>query len=141
MIAAALAGLITSLSSVLAEELTIRFGHQVLAFDNRQHSQGDATSYARARALIEKGFAANKNIKVEWTFFRSTGPALHESVAAKQLDFFLLGDVPAIVGRSRGLEHKFLFATSRHEPIYLAVPANSDIAPKATVEEVDREQS
>ncbi|WP_234838015.1 ABC transporter substrate-binding protein [Sinorhizobium meliloti] len=35
--------------------------------------------------------------------------------------------MPANVGRSRGLEHKFLFATTRHEPVYLAVPIDSDI--------------
>ncbi|UXN57503.1 ABC transporter substrate-binding protein [Phyllobacterium zundukense] len=124
---AALAALITALSSASAEELTIRFGHPGIGLDNKQYSYGDATSYARARELIEKEFASDKDIKVEWTFFRGAGPALNESVAAKQLDFFLLGDLPAIVGRSRGLEHRFLFATSRHEPIYLAVPANSDI--------------
>ncbi|WEX91709.1 ABC transporter substrate-binding protein (plasmid) [Sinorhizobium garamanticum] len=126
-IAAVLAALLTSLSSVSAEELTIRLGHPGTGLDNRQYSHGDATSYARARELIEREFASDKDIKVEWTYFRGAGPALNESVAAEQLDFFLLGDLPAIVGRSRGLEHKFLFATSRHEPIYLAVPANSDI--------------
>lgn len=126
-IAAAVAALITSLGSVSAEELTIRFGHPGTGLDNRQYSQGDATSYARARELIEKEFASDKDIKVEWTYFRGAGPALNEAVAAKQLDFFLLGDLPAIVGRSRGLEHKFLFATTRHEPIYLAVPIDSDI--------------
>ncbi|MDX0660954.1 hypothetical protein GOD21_29025 [Sinorhizobium medicae] len=120
-IAAALAALLASLSSVSAEGLTIRFGHPGTGLDNRQYSQGDATSYARAREL-EKEFRTDKDIKVEWTYFRGAGPALNEAVAAKQLDFFLLGDLPAIVGRSRGLEHKFLFATTRHEPIYLAVP-------------------
>lgn len=126
-IAAALAALLASLGSVSAEELTVRFGHPGVGLDNRQYSLGDATSYARARELIEKEFAADKDIKIEWTFFRGAGPALNESVAAKQLDFFLLGDLPAIVGRSRGLDHKFVFATSRHEPIYLAVPTDSDI--------------
>ncbi|MDX1122049.1 hypothetical protein GOL29_29300 [Sinorhizobium medicae] len=54
----------------------------------------------------KKEFHTDKDIKVEWTYFRGAGPALNEAVAAKQLDFFLLGDLPAIVGRSRGLEHK-----------------------------------
>lgn len=126
-IAATVAALLASLASASAEELTIRFGYPGVGLDNRQYSQGDATSYARAREWIEKEFANDKNIKVTWTYFRGAGPALNESVAAGQLDFFLLGDLPAIVGRSRGLDHKFLFATGRHQPIYLAVPAASEI--------------
>ncbi|MCO5965858.1 hypothetical protein [Sinorhizobium meliloti] len=76
-IAAVLAALLTSVSSVSAEELTIRFGHPGTGLDNRQYSQGDATSYARARELIEKEFASDKDIKVEWTYFRGAGPALN----------------------------------------------------------------
>lgn len=125
LILVAIAALITS--SALAEEVTIRFGYPGIGLDNRQYSQGDATSYARAREFIEKEFAADKDVKIEWTFFRGAGPALNESIASNQLDFFLLGDLPAIVGRSRGLEHKFVFATGRHQPIYLAVPADSTI--------------
>ncbi|WP_234905059.1 ABC transporter substrate-binding protein [Rhizobium rhizogenes] len=126
-IAVALAAFIASFTSAFAEELTIRFGYPGIGLDNRQYSQGDATSYARARELIEKEFVSDKDVKIEWTFFRGAGPALNEAVAAKQLDFFLLGDLPAIVGRSRGLDYKFVFATGRHQPIYLAVPADSDI--------------
>ncbi|PYE94763.1 sulfonate transport system substrate-binding protein [Rhizobium sp. PP-F2F-G38] len=126
LIVAALAALVAT--SAFAEDVTIRFGYPGIGLDNRQYSQGDASSYGRARDYIEKEFAADKNIKIEWTFFRGAGPALNESVAANQLDFFLLGDLPAIVGRSRGLDHKFLFTTGRHQPIYLAVPADSTIA-------------
>lgn len=67
--------------------MTIRFGHP-------------GVGLSRARELVEKEFAAAKDIKIEWTFFRGAGPAVNESVAAKQLDFFLLGDLPAIVGQS-----------------------------------------
>lgn len=110
-----------------AAETTIRFGHPGVGAEQRPFSYGDATTYARARQLIEKEFENDKDIKIEWTFFRGAGPALNESVASGQLDFFLLGDLPAIVGRARGLKHKFIFATGRNNPIFLAVPTNSDI--------------
>lgn len=115
------------LGGAAAAETVIRFGHPGVGADNRAYSHGDATTYARARELIEKEFENDKDIKVEWTYFRGAGPALNESVASGQLDFFLLGDLPAIVGRTRGLDHKFIFATNRNNPIYLAVPPESDI--------------
>lgn len=110
-----------------AAETVIRFGHPGVGTENRPYAFGDATTYARARELIEKEFANDKDVKIEWTYFRGAGPALNESVAAGQLDFFLLGDLPAIVGRARGLDHKFIFATNRNNAIYLAVPPESDI--------------
>ncbi|RVI62691.1 hypothetical protein [Sinorhizobium meliloti] len=79
-IAAALAALLASLGSVSVEGLTIRFGHPGTVLDNRQYSQGDATSYARAREPIEKEFRADKAIKVEWTYFRGASPALNEAL-------------------------------------------------------------
>jgi sulfonate transport system substrate-binding protein len=122
---AALAALIGS--SAFAADVTIRFGYPGAGLDNRQYSYGDAIAYARARTFIEKEFATDKDVKIEWTFFRGAGPAINEAIAASRLDFFLLGDLPAIVGRSRGLDHKFIFATGRHDPLYLAVPADSSI--------------
>ncbi|MFG1212454.1 ABC transporter substrate-binding protein [Xanthobacter flavus] len=115
------------LAAPAAAETVIRFGHPGVGAEQRPYSYGDATTYARARELIEKEFANDKDVKIEWTFFRGAGPALNESVASGQLDFFLLGDLPAIVGRARGLKHKFIFATGRNNPIFLAVPTDSTI--------------
>lgn len=120
--------LVALCAGAASAETVIRFGHPGVGAEQRAFSHGDPTTYARARELIEKEFANDKDVKIEWTFFRGAGPALNESVASGQLDFFLLGDLPAIVGRARGLKHKFIFATQRNNPIFLAVPANSDIA-------------
>ncbi|MCG5235790.1 ABC transporter substrate-binding protein [Xanthobacter oligotrophicus] len=122
------AALLALCAGAASAETVIRFGHPGVGAEQRAFSHGDPTTYARARELIEKEFANDKDVKIEWTFFRGAGPALNESVASGQLDFFLLGDLPAIVGRARGLKHKFIFATQRNNPIFLAVPANSDIA-------------
>lgn len=104
----------------------IRFGFPGVGADAKPYSHGTVIPYARARELLEKEFAKD-GIEVEWTFFRGAGPALNEAVAAGQLDFFLLGDLPAIVGRANGLRHKFIFATGRNDPIYLATQPGSDI--------------
>jgi len=118
---------ISLLVSQASAETLIRFGFPGVGADNRQYSLGDTSTYARAREIIEKEFANDKDVKISWTFFRGAGPALNESYAAGQLDFFLLGDLPAIVGRSRGLDYKFIFASSRRVPIYLAVNPASGI--------------
>ena len=69
------------------------------------------------------------DVHVIWTFFRGAGPALNESLAAGQLDFAAgLGDLPSIVGRSRGLKTEFLASAGSHDPLYLAVPANSKLS-------------
>ena len=96
------AALVALWAGAASAETVIRFGHPGVGAEQRAFSHGDPTTYARARELIEKEFANDKDVKIEWTFFRGAGPALHESVASGQLDFFLLGDLP--------------------------VPANSDIA-------------
>ncbi|MDI4655304.1 ABC transporter substrate-binding protein [Xanthobacter autotrophicus] len=126
-VAAAAALSFALLVQATAAETVIRFGHPGVGAEARPYSYGDPTTYARARQLIEKEFDNDKDIKIEWTFFRGAGPALNESVASGQLDFFLLGDLPAIVGRARGLKHRFIFATGRNNPIFLAVPTSSDI--------------
>ncbi|WP_206612715.1 ABC transporter substrate-binding protein [Paenirhodobacter populi] len=110
-----------------AAETEIRFGFPGVGADNKPYSHSTAIPYVRARELIEKEFADDPDIKVTWTFYRGAGPALNEAVAAGQLDFFLLGDLPAIVGRANGLKHKFILATGRNDPIYLAVAPDSDI--------------
>ena len=128
----ALAVLTTTAAQAEDEAKVIRFGFPGVGADNRPYSHSTAIAYARTRETLEKDFAKD-GIKIEWTFFRGAGPALNEAVAAGQLDFFLLGDLPAIVGRANGLRHKFLFATGRNDPIYLAVAPDSDIR---TVEDV-----
>lgn len=110
-----------------AEPLEIRFGFPGVGADNRPHSHGTVVPYVRARELLEKEFANDPETTITWTFYRGAGPALNEAVASGQLDFFLLGDLPAIVGRANGLKHKFILATGRNDPIYLAVPPDSDI--------------
>jgi sulfonate transport system substrate-binding protein len=126
-----LAGLAIALPAA-AEE--IRIGYPGVGLDDRPFGYGDYPAIAHVQQRIEAEFKDRPEVKVTWTFFRGAGPALNESLAAGQLDFAAgLGDLPSIVGRSRGLATEFLAAAGSHDPIYLAVPPNS---PLKTIEDL-----
>jgi len=112
----------------MAQTTTIRIGYPGVGIDNRPYGYGDYPSIAAVGKYIEAEFKNQPNVKVTWTFFRGAGPALNESIAAGQIDFAAgLGDLPSIVGKSRGLNTEYLAAGGIHSPLYLAVPANSTI--------------
>ncbi len=114
--------------SAAAEELTIRVGYPGVGVDNRPYGYSDSVSLARVGEYLEKEFQNDKDIKIEWTYFRGAGPELNEALAAEKLDIAAgLGDLPSIVGRSRGLETKFLLPASERGSLYLAVAPNSNI--------------
>ncbi len=126
-VAALVAGLMTAAPA--SAETLIRIGYPGTGLDDRPFAYGEFTAVAHVQHLVEAEFKDQPDVKVTWTFFRGAGPALNESLAAGQLDFAAgLGDLPAIVGRSRGLQTEFLASASSHDPIYLAVPPNSAIA-------------
>lgn len=111
-----------------AEPITIRFGYPGVGADNRQFASGDIVAVAHARHIIEDEFAGDPEVKIAWTFFRGAGPALNESLASGHLDFAAgLGDLPAIVGRSNGLQTRYLLTDKIRDTIYLAVRPESGI--------------
>ena len=123
--AALLAGVVIALPAA-AEE--IRIGYPGVGLDDRPFGYGDFPSVAHVQQRVEAEFKDRPDVKITWTFFRGAGPALNESLAAGQLDFAAgLGDLPSIVGRSRGLATEFLASAGSHDPIYLAVPPNSTL--------------
>jgi len=126
-LAALLGGLLIS-GSALADQTIIRVGYPGVGVDNRPYGYGDSVSIARVGNYLEDEFKNDPNIKIQWTYFRGAGPELNEALAAKQLDIAAgLGDLPSIVGRSRGLKTRFLLPTQEHGSLYLAVAPNSDI--------------
>ena len=111
-----------------AETTLIRIGYPGVGIDNRLLAYGGIASVAHTDQYVEKEFAGDPDVKVEWTLFRGAGPALNEALAAGQLDFAAgLGDLPAIVGRANGLKTKWLATSQVHDPIYLAVKPGSGI--------------
>ncbi len=124
-LAALLAGLAFALPAA-AED--IRIGYPGVGLDDRPFGYGDYPAVAHVQKFVEAEFKDRSDVHVIWTFFRGAGPALNESLAAGQLDFAAgLGDLPSIVGRSRGLPTEFLASAGSHDPIYLAVPPNSSV--------------
>jgi sulfonate transport system substrate-binding protein len=127
-IASSLAVLLLGLAAPASAETLIRIGYPGTGLDDRPYGFGDYPSIAHVENSIEQEFKGEPDVKVTWTFFRGAGPALNESLAAGQLDFAAgLGDLPSLVGRSRGLPTRFLAAAGVHQPLYLAVPANSKL--------------
>lgn len=115
-------------SAAFAEETVIRVGYPGVGVDNRPYGYGDSVSLARVGEYLENEFKNDKDIKIEWTYFRGAGPELNESLAAEKLDIAAgLGDLPSIVGRSRGLKTRLLLPASERGSLYLAVAPNSEI--------------
>jgi sulfonate transport system substrate-binding protein len=118
-------GLLTATTASAGTE--IRIAYPGTGIDGRPFAGGGYVAVAHVHHLVEDEFKDRPDVKVTWTFFRGAGPAVNESLAAGQIDFAALGDLPAIVGKSRGLNTRFLLAASTHDPIYLAVDPKSNI--------------
>ena len=110
-----------------AEPLTIHVGYAAIGLDSRPYSEGTSAATARAGEYLEKEFANDPNIKIEWFFFKGAGPAVNEGFANDQLDFAYQGDLPSLIGRANGLKTKYLLASGARKPLYLAVAKDSGI--------------
>jgi sulfonate transport system substrate-binding protein len=120
--------LATAPASVRAEEpLVIHVGYAAIGVDNRPYAEGTSAATARAGEYLEKEFAKDPDIKIEWTFFKGAGPAVNEGFANDQLDFAYQGDLPSLIGRANGLKTKYLLASGARKPLYLAVAKDSGI--------------
>lgn len=115
-------------SAQSAEPLVIHVGYAAIGVDNRPFSEGTSAATARAGEFLEKEFANDPDIKIEWTFFKGAGPAVNEGFANDQLDFAYQGDLPSLIGRATGLKTKYLLASGARKPLYLAVAKESGIA-------------
>jgi len=64
---------------------------------------------------------------LKWTSF-AAGPPMNESFAAVQQDFGFLGDTPAIIGKSAGIDTRIIALTSfGPKSLAVVIPANSSI--------------
>jgi sulfonate transport system substrate-binding protein len=117
----------TATSARAQDPLIIHVGYAAIGVDNRPYAEGTSAATARAGEFLEKEFADDPNIKIEWTFFKGAGPAVNEGFANDQLDFAYQGDLPALIGRATGLKTKYLLASGARKPLYLAVAKDSGI--------------
>lgn len=123
-VAAAATSLLAGSGFALAQEserpAVIRIGSPELGSNGKSFPGAGALAIVRANQWLEQEFAKD-GIKVEWTFFRGAGPAVAEALAARQLDVVFLGDLAAVIGRSRGLPTRLIAITGRESASYLAV--------------------
>ncbi|MEI4483358.1 MULTISPECIES: ABC transporter substrate-binding protein [unclassified Phyllobacterium] len=113
--------------AIAEEPLTINVGYAAIGLDSRPYSEGTSAATARAGEYLEKEFAGDPNIKIEWFFFKGAGPAVNEAFANNQLDFAYQGDLPSLIGRANGLKTKYLLASGARKPLYLAVAKDAAI--------------
>src|SRR6218665_1591449 len=74
-------------SAQSAEPLVIHVGYAAIGVDNRPFSEGTSAATARAGEFLEKEFANDPDIKIEWTFFKGAGPAVNEGPPTAQPAF------------------------------------------------------
>jgi len=110
-----------------ADPLVVRVGYASIGVGNRLFVGGSSAATAHAEGYLEKEFADDPGVKIEWSFFKGAGPAVNEAIANGQLDFALQGDLPSVIGRANGLKTKLLLASGAHQATYLAVPKGSEI--------------
>jgi sulfonate transport system substrate-binding protein len=122
-VATALAAL---LMMPLAEADVLRIGVASAGGGDPVTFSGSSLGIVRNQQLLEKAFEGT-GTEIQWFFFKGAGPAVNEALSNQQLDFAYQGDLPAVVGRSNGLDTKLLAAIGVRSNVYVAVPKGSDI--------------
>ena len=123
MLGAAL-GLLTVMAHAAEKPTEIRFGTPIAGINGNKFGYGNNFSSAQIKGLFEKEFEKD-NIKVTWYSYKNAGPGINEALANNQLDFTLLGDLPALIGRSRNVDTRLILSSGRNN-VYLVVPAQSE---------------
>lgn len=92
-----------------AEDLpaVIRFGDVGFGFGT-PFGQG-VSAVADAKGFIAKEFEGTP-VKVEFTYFTGTGPAINEALSNGQLDVASYGSVPSAIGKANGLPTKIVLS-------------------------------
>ncbi|MEK4885076.1 ABC transporter substrate-binding protein [Bacillus sp. FSL W8-0223] len=79
--------------------------------------------WAIHKKLLQQELKKKGIEKLEFHAFPN-GPPLNEAMAAGDLDIGILGDTPAIVGKSNGLKTKLIGQTSINSNVWLITPKN-----------------
>jgi sulfonate transport system substrate-binding protein len=64
---------------------------------------------AQVKGFMEAEFA-DTGVKLEWSYFTGTGPAINEALANGQADFAQYGSIPNIIGYANGLPTRILMS-------------------------------
>lgn len=125
-LAFSLAALFSVAAHAAENPTVIRFGSPFVGLGNKPVGYGNSYANAQIKGLFEQEFKKD-NIKIEWNNYKGAGPAINEAFANNQLDISWEGDLPAFIGKAKGLKTKLLLANG-HTNTYLLVPKNSSAA-------------
>lgn len=129
VITTAIVLLIAAQSAFAANPKVIRLGWVGNKYD--KPFTGGVVGYAQQKKAWEQEFA-KEGIKIEWSFFKGTGPAINEAFANGKLDFASSGDLPSTAGKSGGLPTRVIVGNGgRGGDRFILVAANSSIKNKA----------
>ncbi|KAF0815159.1 putative aliphatic sulfonates-binding protein [Andreprevotia sp. IGB-42] len=104
----------------------IRIGIATAGVGQPPRITAGALAQVQANRELEKEFEKD-GTQIEWVFFKGEGPAVNEALSNKQLDFALQGDLPAVVGRSVGLDTRLVLVAGSRATIYLAARPDAGI--------------
>lgn len=106
----ALAGVLVARSSrALAESYPDKIRIGDVGFGFGQPFGRGLVAIADAKGFLADAFK-DTPVKLEFTYFVNTGPAINEAFANKQLDFAAYGAVPNVIGRASGLPTRILMS-------------------------------
>lgn len=111
----------------------IRIGTPITGINGSKFGGGNNLSSAQIKGDLEKEFSKDK-IQVKWYSYKNSGPGINEALVNNQLDFTLLGDLPAIIGKSHGVNTKIILSSGRNN-VYLVVPVKSTVTSVADLKD------
>ena len=114
-------------ASHAAKPVKIRFGLGFQFVADNPFTSGSPLATAHDAFYFEQEFRNEPNVQIEWLRMKGQGPQLNEAFANGQIDFAGEGDLPSLIGRSRGLRTKILMASGTKTHTWLAVPPDSTI--------------
>lgn len=116
---------VLSTPTIAEQPYEIRIGIANTGAGSPPRVVNSALAITQAHGLLEKEFEAD-GIKIRWIFFKGAGPAVNEAFSNQQIDIAFQGDLPAVVGRSGGLDTRILLMMGKNN-FYLAVRPDSGI--------------
>ncbi|QLF93979.1 ABC transporter substrate-binding protein [Pseudomonas sp. ABC1] len=123
-----LLGLLLGAGQVLAETppQEIRIGGPSLSTSGSNHWGWGLLGIAHSQGLFQEEF---KNDAVSFKFVGlNTVPMVGEALASNQIDFAGQGDLISLIGRSAGLQTRYVLPVSKYANAYLAVAKDSPIS-------------